>query len=138
MKKVLWLLVFICFFSCSKTKQEILKNEIETKIKSGLNDPSSYEFERFRVDSSMIEIQRELEKMRLKKNDTTYCKKSIIKYDGSFSFRSKNSYGALILANYYYQADKNYKLLYLMDNLNDTIYTDVDIMTSEVNEMMKK
>ncbi|MFD1605849.1 hypothetical protein ACFSJW_04535 [Flavobacterium artemisiae] len=52
MKTVLLFLgVLFLTVSCKKTKQENLQNEIESKIKVQLNDPESYEFNYFYLDS---------------------------------------------------------------------------------------
>ena len=70
MKKVLLLLIFFFGISCTKKKEEVLKEEIENHIKKGLNDPGSYEFVSFKIDSSMADIYNEIKKLHLKKKDT--------------------------------------------------------------------
>jgi len=138
MKKLLLFLVLFCGISCSEKKEDILKKEIEKNIITGMNDPDSYEFISFSIDSSMVKIYDDLYKLHLKKKKTTPFPKLSYKYNGTFTFRGKNEFGALILADYTFKADSTYKLLYLFGNVNDTVYRDVDIMTHEVEEMMKK
>ena len=59
------------------------------------------------------------------------------KFTGSFSFRGNNKFGAKILADYRFEADSTYTLMYLMDNTGDTIYTDTKILMKESEELTK-
>ena len=46
------LLTTTILLSCKENKVKKLQNEIEEKIKTGLNDPDSYEFNHFYCTSS--------------------------------------------------------------------------------------
>ncbi|CAD0008996.1 hypothetical protein FLAT13_04679 [Flavobacterium salmonis] len=145
MKKILFLGVLFLTISCKKSKQENLQNEIENKIKAQLNDPNSYNFNYFYLDSLEYMTNREETKTILKDIQTLNSQKdsksqkmvSLLKskskflqslnknkYNGIFSFRANNKFGAKILAEYSFEADSTYKILYILDNNKDTIYKD--------------
>lgn len=140
MKKLLLIFVFIFITSCKENKEAVLKSEIEEKIKLALNDPDSYEFDYFQIDSSYFLASQNL--LKEYKNDLNKSKssskkkliqKEIIrqqilapkyKFNGVFRFRGTNNFGAKILTEFKFEANDKYKLIYLIDNLNDTIYED--------------
>ena len=133
--------------SCKKNADEKLKAEIEEKILKGMNDPDSYEFVNFYLDSLEYNTKKEVAKeakskidslMKLKQTENVkrglFLQRMILKinepylqtkYQGDFEFRANNKFGAKILATYKFKADSTYKLIYLIDNLNDTIYKDL-------------
>lgn len=145
--------------SCKENKLEILQDNIEDKIKAGLNDPDSYEFNHFYIDSIefdsrnqiILENIREIENLQKLSNDKTSSNKILdlqnlnsflknnnkYKFTGGFSFRGNNKFGAKILAEYNFVADSSYTLIYLIDNVNDTIYKDVDVLMRETDELLK-
>ena len=153
------LLITALLISCKENKVKNLQNEIEDKIKAGLNDPSSYEFDYFYIDSigytskkQLIEENlEEIKKLQKQTNDKRAEDKIIdleiqnnmfeimnkYKFTGSFSFRGNNKFGAKILADYRFEADSTYTLMYLMDNTGDTIYTDTKILMKESEELTK-
>lgn len=53
------------------------------------------------------------------------------KYNGNFNFRCNNKFGAKILTQYDFQADSTCTLVYLIDNIGDTIYTNYQIIMKE-------
>lgn len=67
MKKIFLIaLIAIVASSCSKTKDEIARDFIESKIKEGMNDPSSYEFASMTpLDSVLSEFKKEKEIIEL-------------------------------------------------------------------------
>ncbi|WP_035648381.1 hypothetical protein [Flavobacterium sp. ASV13] len=160
MKKTLLILsIFFLIISCKKSKQENLKNEIEDKITTNLNDPSSYEFNYIHLDSLVYMTNKEEIKIILndiqdlnKKTDSKSQKTLSFleskmdflklsnknKYSGFFSFRAKNKFGAKILAEYAFEADSTYKLIYLKDNMGDTIYKDIQVIIEENNKLLKE
>jgi len=146
MKKILFFAgVLFLTISCKKSKQENLQNEIENKIKMQLNDPSSYEFNYFYIDSveymtNKDEIKTVLEDIQdFEKEDDSKSQRMISflksknkfleslnknKYKGIFSFRANNKFGAKVLAEYIFEADSTYTISYLIDNNKDTVYKD--------------
>ena len=60
------------------------------------------------------------------------------KFTGNFSFRGNNKFGAKILADYRFEADSTYTLMYLMDNTGDTIYKDTEIVLKETDKLIKE
>lgn len=146
MKKTLLLLgILFLMISCKKNKIENLQNKIESIIKPNLNDPSSYEFNSIHLDSveyitNKQEIQEILkdililqkendkiskEKLRfLKGKINFYSSLNKYKFKGNFTFRGNNAFGAKILAEYTFEADSTYKLIYLLNNTRDTIFKD--------------
>ncbi|OUL59840.1 hypothetical protein [Flavobacterium sp. AJR] len=145
-KIILLLLILIISISCQKSKIENLQNEIESIIKPNLNDPSSYEFNSMHLDSveyltSKLEIQTILkdirnlqkEKNKISQEQISFLKRKIhfyssldkYKFKGNFSFRGNNKFGAKILAEYIFEADSTYKLIYIRDNNGDTIYKNI-------------
>lgn len=145
MKKILFLGVLFLITSCKKSKQENLQNEIESKIKTQLNAPNSYSFNYFYLDSLEYMTNKEEIKTILKDIQTLNSQKdsksqkmvSLLKskskflqslnknkYKGIFSFRANNKFGAKILAEYAFEADSTYKILYILDHNKDTIYKD--------------
>lgn len=148
-------LVFFCF---QKSKSDILQHQIEDQVKSGMHDPDSYEFNHYYIDSLLSDItksmiartQKEIDSLskqntesniiRIKKLDeeiVRYKLKFPHKFNGEFSFRGNNKFGAKILVEYTFIADSAYKLLYLMDNSGDTIYRDADIFMEEINNLIE-
>ena len=161
MKKIIvCFIILILTISCKENKIKNLQNDIEDKIKTGLNDPSSYEFNHFYIDSIGYTSKKELIAENLKKikslqkqtNDKTADDKIIdlevqnlmfekmnkYKFTGSFSFRGNNKFGAKILADYRFQADSTYTLMYLMNNTGDTIYKDIEIVMKETDKLIKE
>lgn len=67
MKKIILMaLVVIVATSCAKTKDEIARDFIESQIKDGMNDPSSYEFASMTpLDSVFSEFKNEKETIEL-------------------------------------------------------------------------
>ncbi|KIA98375.1 hypothetical protein OA93_09660 [Flavobacterium sp. KMS] len=145
-KIILLLLILIVSISCQKSKIENLQNEIESIIKPNLNDPSSYEFNSMHLDSveyltSKLEIQTILKDIRnlqkennkISQEQISFLKRKIhfyssldkYKFKGNFSFRGNNKFGAKILAEYIFEADSTYKLIYIRDNNGDTIYKNI-------------
>ncbi|GAA3769602.1 hypothetical protein [Flavobacterium ginsengiterrae] len=150
--------IFFIIISCKKSKEENLKNEIENEIKTNLNDPSSYEFNYFHLDSvehivnkqMTAENLKEIENLQnqnnakskkriefLKSQNQFYNLLNKNKYKGIFSFRGNNKFGAKILAEYSFEADSTYKLIYLKDNIGDTIYKDVETLIKENDKFIK-
>lgn len=159
-KIILCLIISILTISCKKSKIENLQTEIENEIKSGLNDPSSYEFNYFYIDSvaymvkkqSIAENLKKIEKLK-KQANTKSSEEEIkslkfqnqlsnlmnkYKYTGSFEFRGNNKFGAKILADYKFEADSTFTLMYLMDNTGDTIYKDAGIIIAETDKLLKE
>ncbi|SHG21892.1 hypothetical protein [Flavobacterium defluvii] len=159
MKKILlFLSIFFLIISCKKSKEENLKNEIENEITTNLNDPSSYEFNYFHLDSVEYIVHKEIVAENLKEIDNLQNQKNKRlekrieflksqnqfynllnknKYKGIFSFRGNNKFGAKILAEYSFEADSTYKLIYLKDNTGDTIYKDPEILIQENDKFIK-
>jgi len=157
---LLALLITTLLISCKENKVKSLQNEIEDKIKTGLNDPSSYEFDHFYIDSVGYTSKKQLigenlekiKKLQKLTNDKKAEDKIIdlevqnhmyeilnkYKFTGSFSFRGNNKFGAKILADYRFEADSTYTLMYLMDNSGDTIYTDTEIVMKETDKLIKE
>jgi hypothetical protein len=156
----LFLLITTLLISCKENKEKNLQNEIEEKIKTGLNDPSSYEFNHFYIDSIGYTSKKELIAENLEKinklQKQTEDKKAedkIIdlevenqrfemmnkyKFTGTFSFRGNNKFGAKILAEYRFEANSSYTLMYLMDNTGDTIYKDAEILMKETDKLINE
>lgn len=78
MKKIILMaLVVIVATSCTKTKDEIARDFIESQIKEGMNDPSSYEFasmtpldsvfSEFKKENETIELEYEIRTLKRKK-----------------------------------------------------------------------
>ena len=154
------LLTTTILLSCKENKVKKLQNEIEEKIKTGLNDPDSYEFNHFYIDSiehtstkelitENLEKIKELQKLNDDKNSEEKIKnlesQNLIlgrmnkyKFTGNFSFRGNNKFGAKILADYRFEADSTYTLMYLMDNTGDTIYTDTEIVLRKTDKLIKE
>ena len=153
-------LITALLISCTENKVKNLQNEIEDKIKAGLNDPSSYEFDNFYIDSIGYTSKKQLigenlEKIRnlqkqtndkkaegkikaLKTENQMFEIMNKYKFTGRFSFRGNNKFGAKILADYRFEADSTYTLMYLMDNTGDTIYTDTEIIMKETDKLIKE
>ncbi|PWB27539.1 hypothetical protein [Flavobacterium sp. HTF] len=160
MKKILLFLgILLLTTSCKKSKQEKLQNEIESKIKIQLNDPNSYEFNYFYLDSLEYMTNKEEIKIILKDIQNLNKQKDVKsekmvsllkskseflqslnknKYKGTFSFRANNKFGAKILAEYAFEADSTYTVLYLINNNKDTIYKDEVIINDEITKDIKK
>ena len=161
MKKIYLVFTVLIFtISCSKkSKTEILKTEIESQIKTKMNDPSSYEFDYFFIDSTSYVVRKQLISENLKKIDSLkkiktekaedkiidleaqiymYKKIDPYKFKGSIKFRGNNGFGAKVLEEYNFQADSLYKLIYLFDNVNDTVYKDIEVMNKEFEELTGK
>lgn len=145
MKKILFLGVLFLITSCKKSKQEYLQNEIESKINIQLNDPNSYSFNYFYLDSleymtnkkEIKTISKDIQNLNNQKDSKSQKMVSILKskskflqslkinkYKGFFSFRANNKFGAKILTEYAFEADSTYKIVYILDNNKDTIYKD--------------
>ena len=60
------------------------------------------------------------------------------KFTGNFSFRVNNKKKKKILADYRFEADSTYTLMYLMDNTGDTIYKDTEIVLKETDKLIKE
>ena len=82
------LLTTTILLSCKENKVKKLQNEIEEKIKTGLNDPDSYEFNHFYIDSiehtstkelitENLEKIKELQKLNDDKNSEEKIKNNI-------------------------------------------------------------
>ena len=141
--------------SCKEDKIKNLQTDIEDRIKAGLNDPSSYEFNYFNIDSTgyastkeLIQINqqkiKELQKQfddkavqdkinDLKIQNSLFERMHKYKYTGNIEFRGNNAFGAKILTEYKFNADNNYNLMYLIDNTGDTIYKDAEIIMKEAS-----
>lgn len=158
-KHIIFFSIFLLIISCKKSKEENLKKEIENKITTNLNDPSSYEFNYFHLDSieyivhkeMLAESLEEIENLQkqnnkklerriqsLKAQNQFYKLLNKNKYKGIFSFRGNNKFGAKILAEYSFEADSTYKLVYLKDNTGDTIYKDPEILIQENDRFIEK
>jgi hypothetical protein len=160
MKKTLFFIsILFVMLSCKKSKEENLKNEIENEITTNLNDPSSYEFNYFHLDSVEYIVNKQMIRENLKeienleKQNNKSSKRRIEslkgqnqyynllnknKYKGVFSFRGNNKFGAKILADYSFEADSTYKLIYLKDNTGDTIYKDIEALIIENEKFIKE
>lgn len=156
-KITLLLTILILTASCKKDKINTLQTDIEKRIKTGLNDPESYEFTSFDIDSmgyisgkkQIEENLKELKNLKEKVNDIDSNQQIIkledriqnlelvnrvrnkYKYNGNFNFRCNNKFGANILAQYNFLADSTCTLVYLVDNIGDTIYTNYQITMKE-------
>jgi hypothetical protein len=158
-KTFLFFSLFFLMISCKKSKEENLKNEIENEITTNLNDPNSYEFNYFHLDSveyivhkkMIAENLKEIESLQnqnnkrsersidfLKAQNKFYNLLTKNKYKGIFSFRGNNKFGAKILAEYSFEADSTYKLIYLKDNTGDTIYKDPEILIQENDRFIEE
>ncbi|BCY29138.1 hypothetical protein [Flavobacterium okayamense] len=145
MKKMLFISLMFLFNSCKKENpQDILQEIVEDKILYILNDPESYEFQSFTLDSTEYLINKKYIQDRknkldsLRKNGNDFEVKMLNriinieekvnkkmfpgKFNGIFNFRANNKFGAKILTSYQIYADSTYDLIYIIDNLNDTIY----------------
>lgn len=142
--------VIYIWYQNNKEPKEKLQDIIEEKIKFGMNDPKSYEFDYFSIDSTEYRVGKEILNEDIKKlkeyknsNDIEKIKEiersilirkrlnevsSPFMFKGHFKFRGKNKFGATILAEYEIHADSTYKLMYIIDNVGDTIYKDIDIL----------
>lgn len=123
MKKIIIaLVVLFAFFSCNKfrTSEQNLLANVEEDLKKHMNDPNSYEFVSFEVDTMDIQfarerlndLQKDLKKYKTKsvtdmikidiknlKTKYDFNDKSKVKY--KLEYRGKNSFGALILNRIY-------------------------------------
>lgn len=123
MKKIIIaLVVLFAFFGCNKfrTPEQNLLANAEEELKKHMNDPSSYEFVSFQVDTMdtqfarerLIDLQKDISKynnnavINMIQNDINQLKaqynfndKSKVKY--KLEYRGKNSFGALILSRVY-------------------------------------
>lgn len=137
------------WYQNSKTPKEKLQDIIEDKIKFRMNDPKSYEFDYFSIDSTEYHVGKKILNDDLKNLENFKISNNVEKiketetsiliqekinkisspfmYKGYFKFRGKNKFGATILAEYKVHADSTYKLMYLIDNIGDTIYKDIDL-----------
>ena len=154
------MLLTTLLISCKENKVKNLQDEIEEKKKTGLNDPNSYEFDHFYIDSigytskkQLIgENQEKIKELQKLTNDIKAKEKikklisqnnmfeilNKYKFTGRFSFRGTNKFGAKILADYNFEADSTYTLMYLMDNTGDTIYKDIEIVIKETDTLIKE
>ena len=159
-KLVLIIAIATITISCKEDKIKNLQTDIEERIKAGLNDPSSYEFNHFYIDSTgysstnqlIAENQKKIKELQKKTDDETaqdkiidlevqnnlYKRMQNYKYNGNFEFRGNNKFGAKILADYKFEADSTFTLMYLMDNSGDTIYKDVEIVLKETDKLLKE
>jgi len=150
MKRIINLLLsasisIVIIISCTPQDPKTqLQNEIEKRIKNEMNDPESYEFKSFYIDSLEWFSSKEMLKSAQKKyerliamnqkDSVQIALKNLIfqqiyfrritpyKYSGTFSFRGNNKFGAKILAEYRIHADSLYNLIYIIDNEGDTVY----------------
>jgi hypothetical protein len=141
MKYIFPLIVILFFFSCNtknSSPSEKLKDEAEQVLKRSLNDPSSYEFVDFRIDTLMrnvlnvqiLEIKKDIE---IAKKDSIKNKKNIktlrglLKFTESrlplknrlefiYEYRAKNKFGALILGRSKVISDENFNFIEIKEN----------------------
>ena len=96
MKKVLLLLMIAAFSaSCTKTKDEIARDFIESKIKESMNDPESYEFasitpldsvfSQFKDEPYAKEIRKEINRLDVKKGTYTLLSEDTYSNRSTFS-----------------------------------------------------
>lgn len=137
MKKILLLsLISTLMLSCNlkSDPKENLKEEAEKMLKTNLNDPSSYEFVSFEIDTAEIQVarQRLTDLKTILPKSTSEIQTEIIndqietlksKYDFesknitySLKYRAKNKFGALVLSNSKVTSDKDFNMLNLEKN----------------------
>ena len=136
-KSSLLILTLLSIISCDlkpKNPTEKLKEEAENMLKHNLNDPSSYEFVSFEIDTfeiqvarqrlndlktilpkSKSEIQTEMinEQMEVLKSKYDF-KSTNVNY--SLKYRAKNKFGALVLGSSKVTSDKDFNLINLEEN----------------------
>lgn len=143
-----YIFLLLLLASCSKSKSDILQQNIEEIVKKGLHDPESYEFESIFIDSSGHSLglesirldERKISELenksldqdldteisgirsRIENQKLTNSVRYPFKNIGHLSFRSNNSIGAKILNKYNFGADEDFSIMYVVDNRNDTIY----------------
>lgn len=137
MKKILLLsLISTLMLSCNlkSDPKENLKEVAEKMLKTNLNDPSSYEFVSFEIDTTEIQVarQRLTDLKTILPKSTSEIQTEIIndqiqtlksKYDFesknitySLKYRAKNKFGALVLGNSKVTSDKDFNMLNLEEN----------------------
>lgn len=128
MKKYIYLFaLLLTAASCAKTNEEIARAFIESQIKEGMNDPSSYEFvsltpldsvfSEFKDEPQGKEIRKEINELDIKmrafeklsedtySNRYTFTKKQMQQFKDSMNYyfeakKEKDSYYALVESNY--------------------------------------
>jgi len=141
MKYIFPLIVTLFIFSCNTKNSnptEKLKEEAEQVLKRSLNDPSSYEFVDFRIDTvmsnfiniQMLEIKKDIEiaeKDSLKNKKRIKTLRGLMKLTESrmplknrlefiYEYRAKNKFGALILGSSKVISDQNFNFIEFKEN----------------------
>lgn len=141
MKYIFPLIVTLFIFSCNtkdSNPTEKLKEEAEQVLKRSLNDPSSYEFVDFRIDTvmrnviniQMLEIKKDIEiaeKDSLKNKKRIKTLRGLMKLTESrmplknrlefiYEYRAKNKFGALILGSSKVISDQNFNFIEFKEN----------------------
>lgn len=129
MKKIiLFALIAIAMSSCTKTKDEIAREFIESQIKEGMNDPSSYEFASmtpldsvfslFKNEDEAKEIRKEINHFDIKSgtferlSEDTYSNRSVFSKQQMAEFKDSMEYYKKILAEkeaYYAEREEKYQ-----------------------------
>ena len=141
MKYIFPFIVTLFIFSCNTKNTnptEKLKEEAEQFLKRNLNDPSSYEFVDFRIDTllrsvkniQMLEIKKDIEiaeKDSLKNKKRIKMLRGLMKLTESqippknrlefiFEYRAKNKFGALILGRSKVIGNQNFNFIELKES----------------------